>query len=108
MGTREAIAEIGAAGGLAVLAHAPWTAANPAVLDRLIDWGLRGLEAHYQGWDDATVQVVAGSAAARGLLVTGGSDFHGDRGDYAAAQAFVHVPPEVGTALLATLEDRRS
>ena len=44
---------------------------------------------------------------ARGLLATGGSDYHGDRGDYAAAQALVHVPPEVGTALLGALEGRR-
>ena len=45
-------------------------------------------------------------AAARGLLATGGSDYHGDRGDYAAAQAFVHVPPEAGAALLAALAER--
>ena len=45
-------------------------------------------------------------ARARGLLATGGSDYHGDTGDYATLQAQVHVPIEVGTALLAALEAR--
>ena len=51
-------------------------------------WGLGGLEVYYPGWDDATVRaVLAASPIGRGLLATGGSDYHGDRGDYASAQA---------------------
>jgi predicted metal-dependent phosphoesterase TrpH len=103
MATRDAIAAIVAAGGLPVLAHAPWVVEAPALLARLVGWGLRGLEVHYHDWDAEVIAAMAGVAAARGLLATGGSDYHGDLTDYATAQATVHVPPEVGTALLAAL-----
>jgi hypothetical protein len=42
-------------------------------------------------------------ADAHGLLRTGGSDYHGDTGTYAAAQANVRVPSEVGERLLVAL-----
>src|SRR6185503_7977000 len=101
--TQEAVATITAAGGLPVLAHAAWIGDAPALLARLQTWGLRGLEVHYRDWDAQVIAAMADVAAAHGLLATGGSDYHGDLGDYAAAQASVHVPPAVGTALLAAL-----
>lgn len=107
MGTREAIEAIRAAGGIAVLAHAPWSPEAVEAIDRLIGWGLDGLEVFYPGWDDATIDLMARFARARGLIATGGSDYHGDDRDYASAQAFVHVPPAVGEALMAALEARR-
>lgn len=103
MSTREAIAAIASAGGLPVLAHAPWIMEAPALLGRLLSWGLGGLEVHYAGWPPEVVDAMAQRAAAHGLLATGGSDFHGDRGDYASAQALVHVPDAVGVALSAAL-----
>jgi len=106
MGPQDAIGIIGAAGGIAALAHAPWVVRQPALLDRLCDWGLGGLEAYYRGWDEATAEAVAGCAAARGLLATGGSDYHGDDGSYAAAQALVHVPRAAGERLLMALGRR--
>ena len=106
MGTQAALAAITAAGGIASLAHAPWAPDEPAAIDQLGDWGLRGLEVHYPGWDEATIDRMARFARARGLLATGGSDYHGDSGDYATAQAAVHVPPDVGAELLAALEAR--
>jgi predicted metal-dependent phosphoesterase TrpH len=107
MSTREAIDAIHAARGLPVLAHAPWVLDTPDTIDRLVDWGLRGVEVFYRDWDDATIDLMARFARTRGLLATGGSDYHGDDGDYAAAQAFVHVPLDVGGALLAALAPER-
>jgi predicted metal-dependent phosphoesterase TrpH len=107
VGPRAAIEAIVAAGGIASLAHAPWAPAEGPLIDLLCDWGLGGLEVHYPGWDDATLAAMSAFADERGLLPTGGSDYHGDRGDYAAAQAGLHVPTEVGERLLAALGDAR-
>jgi predicted metal-dependent phosphoesterase TrpH len=103
MDTRTAIGAIRAAGGIASLAHSQWAPAEPAVIDGLMDWGLGAIEVHYVRWDEATVDAMARFARSRGLLATGGSDFHGDDGDYASSQAHVHVPPKVGDELLAAL-----
>jgi hypothetical protein len=103
IGTRDAIGAITAGGGIASLAHSPWAPEWPSAIDLLAGWGLGGLEVHYAGWDDGVVAGMARFARRRGLLATGGSDYHGDTGDYATAQAATHVPPEVGQRLLATL-----
>ena len=105
VGTRKAIEAVRSAGGIAALAHAPWTLAQAAVIDLLTDWGLGGLEAYYPGWDDLLVEQMAGMADERGLLATGGSDYHGDSGDYATAQASTWVPPRVAERLLEALGD---
>jgi hypothetical protein len=46
---------------------------------------------------------MAGVADERRLLATGGSDYHGDSGDYATAQAPIWVPPAVAERLLEAL-----
>jgi len=63
-------------------------------------WGLRGLEVHYHYWDDERTEAMGAFADERGLLRTGGSDYHGDTDTYAEAQDTVYVPPEVGERLL--------
>jgi len=103
IGPRAAIEAIVAAGGIASLAHSPWAPQEVGVIDRLREWGLRAIEAFYPGWDEPTVAAVVAFAEDRGLLTTGGSDYHGDRGDYATAQAAIRVPSEVGERLLAAL-----
>jgi len=103
IGPRAAIESIVAAGGIASLAHAPWAPDRRAVIDRLVDWGLGALEVHYRGWDEERVERMAAFADERGLLATGGSDYHGDDGDYATAQALTWVPPRVADRLLAAL-----
>lgn len=103
MGPREAIESITAAGGIASLAHAPWAPEEPGVIDRLMDWGLRGLEVHYQRWDDELVEAMAAFTDGRHLLRTGGSDYHGDTGTYAEAQTSVLVPETVGERLVEAL-----
>ncbi len=103
LGPRDAIEAIVAAGGIASLAHAAWAPDEPAVIDGLMRWGLGALEVHYHHWDEERIERMGSFADARGLLRTGGSDYHGDTGSYAEAQAEVHVPPAVGERLLTAL-----
>ncbi len=78
----EAIAMIHAAGGCAVLAHPPFIKATDRELEQLIDeligLGLDGLEVYNSGADNATVDRHLTLARQKGLIVTGGSDFHRD------------------------------
>jgi len=70
----EAIRIIREAGGVAVLAH-PLLCVN--LLPELVEGGLEGLEAHYNGYGPYEVSYLTGLAHKYGLIVTGGSDFHG-------------------------------
>ncbi|MDQ3810195.1 MAG: PHP domain-containing protein [Chloroflexota bacterium] len=81
-----AIAAIHNAGGVAVLAHPVFSQDREAAsrleglasrLDAMHSLGLQGLECHYP---DATAELtshLARLAVERGLIVTGGSDYHG-------------------------------
>ena len=103
IGPREAIEAVTAAGGIASLAHAPWAPDQPGVIDALMRWGLGALEVHYHHWDEEQVERMGVFADERGLLRTGGSDYHGDTGSYAESQAAVYVPPMVGQRLVEAL-----
>jgi hypothetical protein len=77
----DAIAMINAAGGVAVLAH-PLTldqtmATLPAVLIRLKEMRLEGVEAYYPIYSVAVRQKLVALCQQMELLATGGSDFHG-------------------------------
>lgn len=48
-----------------------------ARLAALLDCGIRGLECHYSRYGAADVDFLLARAAAHGLLVSGGSDYHG-------------------------------
>jgi predicted metal-dependent phosphoesterase TrpH len=71
----EAIATIHGAGGVAVLAH-PGVSGSEA-FTALLAAGLDGVEAFHAEHDAADCDRFARLAQANGLLVTGGSDFHG-------------------------------
>ena len=79
----DAIETINAAGGIAVLAH-PWLngIADPgrfeAFLQTLIPMGLRGIEAIYPDHPKTITDAYCRLADKYGLLVTGGTDFHGE------------------------------
>jgi predicted metal-dependent phosphoesterase TrpH len=103
MGPRDAIDAIRAAGGIAVLAHPSEAPDHPQDVRTLRDWGLRGLEVHYRGFDWVTVQRLRRLAERLELLPTGGSDFHGQDHDYRAIQHVTMVPDAVGEGLLAAL-----
>lgn len=73
----EVIAVIHEAGGLASLAH-PVLAGLDARIPALRDAGLDALEAYHSEHDADTRDRYLAMAATLGLLVTGGSDYHGD------------------------------
>jgi predicted metal-dependent phosphoesterase TrpH len=77
----QAIAVIHDAGGLAVWAHPFWDVDEPAgveaAIDRFAGFGLDGVEAFYVTHTREQTLFAANACAARGLLSTGSSDFHG-------------------------------
>jgi 3',5'-nucleoside bisphosphate phosphatase len=76
----EAIGAIREAGGVPVLAH-PYLVGPmeeiDTVLDDLVPFGLLGVECVYSEHSREQVSCFQAAAEKRGLLVTGGSDFHG-------------------------------
>jgi len=103
MGPREAIGAIAGAGGIPVLAHFYAAPSLPAVLDELVDLGLRGLEVHHRSFGRALVAQMAEIAERCRLLPSGGTDFHGDECTYAEAIAETWVPDEVAEGVRAAL-----
>jgi predicted metal-dependent phosphoesterase TrpH len=77
----EAIQWIKAAKGLAVLAHPTWVKTTEGTLTDLVRQlkagGLDGVEVHYSTHTAGQTREYLGLARQLGLLVTGGSDFHG-------------------------------
>lgn len=65
------------AGGIPVIAHPGVTQADE-LIEPLVNAGLMGLEAYHADHTAAQVAHYAALAARMGLLVTGGSDFHGE------------------------------
>lgn len=79
----EAVEQILAAGALPVLAHpARLVHSRPDRLDGLIremvEQGLRGIEVYHSDHTAADAGQLLGLAAAYGLAISGGSDFHGE------------------------------
>lgn len=79
----EAINIIRTAGGVPVLAHpALLNIENDQILDELLqnlmDIGLAGMEVYYPGHSSQQVRQYTEMARKHGLLMTGGTDFHGD------------------------------
>ena len=108
LGPREAIQAIRAAGGLASLAHYAEAPDHMPWLRALVDMGLDGLEVYYRAYDQATVAILRGIAEDLRLVMTGGTDYHGDRETYAEAHADLWVPSEVESAVRTGLETSRT
>ena len=72
----QAVEVIRAAGGLAVLAHPGW-GQQDALIPDLVAAGLDGIEVYYPDHVPAQVEQYSALATRYGLLVTGGTDFHG-------------------------------
>jgi len=81
----EAIALIHAAGGVAVLAHPPFVTRDRQefrmLLDQLVALGLDGVEVYNSGSSRNDSDWYLTEARRRGLIVTGGSDYHGLAGE---------------------------
>ena len=97
----EAVALIRQAGGLAVLAHPtqndPELIRLPAVLTELVPAGLDGLEVYYPTHSHKVKKKLRALAGLHDLLLTGGSDYHGDirPGTSLAGGGNIFVPPEL-------------
>ncbi|MBG9944637.1 PHP domain-containing protein [Brevibacillus formosus] len=77
---QEAITLIKEAGGVAVLAH-PGLYDDDELVEELIVFGLDGIEVNHPDNDEVQKMRYSKWAAQYGLVVTGGSDFHGWRGE---------------------------
>ncbi len=99
----EVIGIIHDAGGLAVLAHPGITRVDD-ILPQLIDDGLDGLEVYHGEHDTPTRERYSQIADSRGLLATGGSDFHHPHAP-GPGLGGAEVPKEVLTNLLRAARD---
>jgi predicted metal-dependent phosphoesterase TrpH len=81
------------AGGLASFAH-PGKFGDDSVMEPMIDAGLAAVEVFHPDHDEAATARYAVIARARGLAMTGGSDYHGRDSARAAAFGKVHLPQE--------------
>ena len=98
----EAIDVILSAGGLPVLAHPSTIQELDAFLTPLIEHGLAGLECYYGSYPKDVVRDLVALAGRRGLLVTGGSDYHGtEQVSYNATLGGTPVPMSVVDTLRA-------
>jgi predicted metal-dependent phosphoesterase TrpH len=96
---RDAIALVQAAGGVAVLAHPFWPGGVESVLDSLVPFGLRGMEVDYGDYTPEDRQTLREIATRRGLIATGGSDFHGLYGGAGRELGSAPVPVTAVAAL---------
>jgi predicted metal-dependent phosphoesterase TrpH len=75
----ESVERIRSAGGIASLAHPIRVNGNvPALMPELCDAGMNAIEAYHSDHDAEHTAMYLALAREYGLLVTGGSDFHGD------------------------------
>lgn len=109
-----ALALIREAGGIPVLAHPGVTLDADVDLDRLladlVAMGLGGVEVYYPDHDAAQTNRFAAAARRHGLLLTGGSDFHGSlkpEVQMGVGTGALAVPYVLYTALAAALGPRR-
>ena len=87
--------------GVAVMAH-PFTTPDPeAMIAELKEVGLAGLEAYYNGYSGEEIGRLIAMARNNGLLVTGGTDYHGLDDGNETLMGGAEVPMEVVKGLIA-------
>lgn len=91
----EAVEAIHESGGIAVIAHPGEMELIEELAQDLMNYGLRGLEAYHRSHSPALIEFHCTLAERLGLIVTGGTDFHGAVDAYAKALDRVHMPPSV-------------
>lgn len=111
--TAEGIRLLRAAGGVVVWAHPRIgfsSASFRKILDKLVPAGLEGVEVYHSNHSESKSADVRAAAWERGLLQTGGSDYHGRyKPDVALGrgQGDLRVPNECWEKLIASIEKRR-
>lgn len=105
------IAMIREAGGIAFLAHPgsldPSLKVLPELVNELKNFGLAGIEAYYPSHSSGTSRFLTKLAGDLNLLISGGTDFHGDfrsNTPLGGSAATVTVPPEVWETLKSRLQ----
>jgi 3',5'-nucleoside bisphosphate phosphatase len=96
---RQVVELVTRGGGIASLAHPGYRPRDEMIPD-LVDAGLTALEAFHSSHDEAAQLHYLRLAAAHGLAVSGGSDFHGDGTRRAEFFGVTHLPGEYFAALL--------
>jgi hypothetical protein len=106
MTPKEAVELILRANGLPVLAH-PLTINDPeAMVIELKASGLVGIEAYYAGCTAEEINRLVSLADRYGLIVTGGSDYHGLDDNTETMIGDADVPIESAEQLIALAEQR--
>jgi predicted metal-dependent phosphoesterase TrpH len=77
---RGAVGHIHDAGGLAFVAHPGYYLEDRRAFDDLLGQGFDGIEVHHPHHKNGVVETLLGIAGDRGMLISGGSDFHGFAG----------------------------
>lgn len=102
---------IKAAGGLVSIAHPKLIALDRKqlndLLNELIPVGLDGIEAYYSSFSKADTEYYIKLAKERDMIVTGGSDFHGENRKHVKI-GDVNVPNEVFEDMLKRLEENKN
>jgi len=101
----EAVAFLQQRGAFPVLAHPRETENLEDLLPALQEAGLGGMEVYYQDYDEASVERLLTIARRRGLLPTGGSDYHGFGGEHQRLPGDIPLPDEAIDAFM-TLAER--
>lgn len=111
----EAIDLIHRAGGVAVLAHPPYIPVDRkgllALLDTFTALGLDGVEAYNTGASNDDIDWTITQTRRRGLIVTGGSDFHGIEGGeivIGGGRGNLKIPYACVEEIRAVVEKRRA
>ena len=101
--TREVLAAIHEAGGIAVLAHPP-VYHSEELLEELVALGLDGVEVWHPKHTDEQTEKLLQFAKDNALVTTGGSDFHGMYASSARPLGSVAVPDDCADNLVAYKE----
>jgi len=106
-GPASVIAIINRARGLASLAH-PGLLKRDDLIPAMVDAGLAAVEAFHSEHDAATTEHYLALAERHGILVSGGSDYHGEKERRRAAFGSVGLPPEWFERLVIARGNRES
>ena len=101
----ETVALLRRSGAFPVLAHPREVDDLEGLLEHLLPAGLAGLEVYYQDYDELSIERLLSLARSRGLLPTGGSDYHGHGGEHERLPGDIPLPDEAVDAFM-TLAER--
>lgn len=88
----EAVEAIYESGGIAVIAHPGDMEIIEELAVDLMNYGLRGIEAYHRSHSSVEIEFHCSLAERLGLIVTGGTDFHGTVDLYPQALSRLHMP----------------